>query len=248
MHCHPLNWISILPKNFDPELYNSYPETLPEETAYAIDDFIRCGCNVFIAPEYLSQIITHRRLDEIIIEEILLPFDSFYIVFGNALRISNPTTNELIEGTYVSQSRDCFRGIDEGTIKIILVPNCSYNESEEEKTYSFWFEYQANERGFIQGGKLTNAQNHLDRRYKNSWEAMGKFNFEKMNRSATPPRFEESYEELVQEWTPSEKDVIWREIGDTCFQAVFNISQYLHQLGQRFSMIKVFQPLNVWNE
>lgn len=224
MNCHPTDWLRVLEKDFSPEYYESYPEELPEETAYAIEEFIKCGCNILIASDIPQQIWQHQFLDQIEIESLLLPSNAFYLYFGKEAGFVVPDTTRP----------------SEGALELVIVPEFN-GQDEAPFTYSFMFEHFSNKHGFVQENLSTTAKEHLDRRFDNHWENMGKFNFRRMNNVTrfNPPL---SYEKMVAEWQPQPKDILWKELSEACVLAALNLSVYFHAISFRNVSIKAYYP------
>lgn len=232
---HPQAWLRLLPADFDPE-HSEYPEQLPEETAWVLSDFLKNGRNIFHIEPELVQLFDKTPIDELILEDIKLPFEAFYIYFGEAAGIYAPEKSEegdeyenssvFIEGAYISRSTHTFRGIDEGNFWISLVPSFEEYMSEEEWSYHFDFEHHADPRGFIRPDLKTKILDQYLERFTNFWERTGELEYHRANK-ATGSAITTPFHELRDNWKPDEKDIAWKESALKALRIVINTIAYL---------------------
>jgi hypothetical protein len=97
---------------------------------------------------------------------------------------------------------------------------------EASSSYTYFFEYYANDQGYIQEKEATTIQRHLDRVFENRYTRMGKFNYER-TRQLVDFELKAEFKELEENWKPKEKDLLWRDTAQTGIKYLLNISEYL---------------------
>jgi hypothetical protein len=241
MNCHPLNWLSVLPRNFHPDWADSNPEHLPEDTVRSIHDFEQFGSHIIVLTEEIVTSAQSIALDDLMIEDISFPVDAFYLHFGSSLGLCAPHSAVRLEGAYVTAQRRTGPRACDSLIQVTLAPEHHADQDESRLNYTYVFDYHVNARGIYEDGLRTSVQEQLDRRFQNTWTEMGRFNFERrLNRGSMGKRT--SFEELEARWKPNPEDVRWKAVSERAFQVVFGAALELRALGVRYTSARIHRP------
>lgn len=229
---HPAAWAEVLPRDFDPD--SEFPEVLPEGTAYAIGDFQKHGSNIFdLAPELVT-LFKKTSVDDIIIEDINLPYETFYIHIGEEAGIVVPEwaqDDDLgipIEGAYVSRSTHSVRGLDEGSLIIDFVPGFADGCAEHGMSYSLMFEFHQGKDGYYQTGKKTPIIEAYKRQFENPFLIMSEDEWQSMQ-AADPShvRPTKTLQQVRDDWRPDEDHLLWRATAPELLKIVINAILFL---------------------
>lgn len=229
---HPAAWVEVLPRDFDPD--SEFPEALPEGTAYAIGDFKEHGSNIFdLAPELVA-LFKKTSVDDIILEDINLPYETFYLHIGEEAGIvaaewdNDDDLRIPIEGAYVSRSTHSVRGLDEGSLIIDFVPGFADGCAEHGLSYSIIFDFHQGEGGYYQAGKKTPIIEAYQRQFENPFLEISEREWESMQ-AAAPSRTQSigTLQQARDNWRPSEDHLLWRGTAPELLKIVINAILFL---------------------
>lgn len=231
---HPVAWLLELPAGFDPDEHE-YPGELPEDTAYEISDFIKSGRNIFHLEPELVSLFEKTSIDDLILEDIQLPYEAFFIYFGEEAGIFAPdyfddlseiTDSPIaIEGAYVNRSFHFARGFEEGSFNITLVPARQAGEDEALYTYNINFELHAHPSGFIRDGFKSKIMDQYKSIFINPWERRGELEWKRIEKIGG--KTGKTFEQVKNEWSPDKGDIAWKSAATNALNIMFNAIVYL---------------------
>lgn len=229
-----LEIVKDLPPNYEPEAHGfpgvlSDDDYFSESYCYALSNFIQSGRNLFyLAPELVSS-LDQKPIDEILLEDMRFPFDSFYIHFGSEANIKAPDyfgsenepfehqlfkeSNEDIHGAFITVHKEHDGSYQE--IDIMLVPKVFTDTA-----YSHTFYLPCHD----QGGKVRKTVKNKvldifnDAIYRNPFQ--DDLDNEKLNKSKFAGGI--NWHQAKKDWKPSTKNLMWEPAFEKALRIIFN--------------------------
>ena len=229
-----------LPKDYDPETHG-YPDVLEDESlfsedyAYFLSSFMQNGRNIFHLEPELIGLFNKTKIDDVVLEDIVLPYDSFYLHFGEAAGIkaphylgeySEPYSKELnkesgafIEGVFVELKRDYLGDYEE--IDFFLVP-----EAYVDSGFSHPINLSCHDKGgFVRKDAKNTVLNVFKNTiYRNPFE--NDLDNEKLNKHPVLGK-DFDWHKAKKDWLPDAKKQAWEAASSKALTLIINAILYL---------------------
>lgn len=229
-----------LPKDYDPETYG-FPGILEDESlfsedyAYFLAKFMQDGRNIFHLEPGLIELFNKTKIDDVVLEDVLLPYDSFYLHFGEAAGIEAPnyfgeyselynkelnkSSGVFIEGAFVELQRDHFG--DYQSIQLLLVPK-AYGDSG--------FSHLINLDCHVKGGVVRkDVKNSVLNAFKDAIH-QNPFQNDLMNQKSNNHSVlgkDFDWHQAKKDWRPSAEKLAWEAAATKAITLIVNAILYL---------------------